>query len=67
MGQLIVEERTCGCFSQQRRLRRLISAQETEPAFATQHTAIRAVAVSPDGKLLALGDSSGNVSVWELR
>ncbi len=46
----------------------IISAQETEPrAFATHHTAIRAVAVSPDGKLLALGDSSGNVSVWELR
>jgi len=46
----------------------VISAQETEPrAFATHHTAIRTVAVSPDGKLLALGDSSGNVSVWELR
>jgi len=46
----------------------VISARETEPrAFATHHTAIRAVAVSSDGKLLALGDSSGNVSVWELR
>lgn len=46
----------------------LISAQETEPrSFATHHTSIRALAVSSDGKLLAIGDSSGNVSVWELR
>jgi WD40 repeat protein len=46
----------------------LISAGDKEPkAFATDHTAIRALAVSPDGKLLAIGDSSGNVSVWELR
>jgi hypothetical protein len=35
-------------------------------AFATAHSAIRAVGVSPDGKLIAFGDSSGNVSVWEL-
>jgi WD40 repeat protein len=46
----------------------LVSASSTEPrAFATHHTAIRAPAVSRDGKLLAVGDSSGNVSVWELR
>jgi WD40 repeat protein len=35
-------------------------------AFATAHRAIKAVGVSPDGKLIAFGDSSGNVSVWEL-
>jgi hypothetical protein len=28
---------------------------------------IKAVAVSNDGKLVALGDSSGHVEVWELR
>ncbi|HET8891047.1 MAG TPA: WD40 repeat domain-containing protein [Candidatus Angelobacter sp.] len=36
-------------------------------AFATDMSSIRAVAVSPDGKLIALGDSSGNVEVWEIR
>ncbi|HEX4604637.1 MAG TPA: WD40 repeat domain-containing protein [Candidatus Angelobacter sp.] len=36
-------------------------------AFATDLTGIRAIAVSNDGKLVALGDSSGNVEVWELR
>src|SRR5260221_1966106 len=35
-------------------------------AFATAHSAIKAAGVSPDGKLVAFGDSSGNVSVWEL-
>ncbi len=46
----------------------LASASSPEPrVFATDHTAIRALAVSVDGKLLAVGDSSGNVSVWELR
>jgi WD40 domain-containing protein len=46
----------------------IISTTDTEPrAFATDHTAIHALAVSLDGKLLAIGDSSGNVSVWELR
>ncbi|HWZ43343.1 MAG TPA: WD40 repeat domain-containing protein [Candidatus Saccharimonadales bacterium] len=45
----------------------LISSSNTEArAFATDHTAIHALAVSLDGKLLAVGDSSGNVSVWEL-
>jgi hypothetical protein len=29
--------------------------------------AISAIAVSSDGKLIALGDSSGDVEVWELR
>lgn len=36
-------------------------------AFATDLTAIRAIAVSSDGKLIALGDSSGSVQVWELK
>ncbi len=36
-------------------------------AFATDMTSIKAVAVSQDGKLVALGDSSGLVEVWELR
>jgi hypothetical protein len=36
-------------------------------AFATDLTSIRAIAISNDGKLVALGDSSGNVEVWELR
>jgi hypothetical protein len=46
----------------------IVSPGSAEPrAFATDLTAIRAVAVSRDGKLVALGDSSGNVEVWELR
>jgi hypothetical protein len=46
----------------------LVSASSPEPrVFATDHTAVHALAISPDGKLLAVGDSSGNVSVWELR
>jgi hypothetical protein len=36
-------------------------------AFATDMTSIKAIAVSQDGKLVALGDSSGNVEIWELR
>ncbi|HZS29064.1 MAG TPA: hypothetical protein VFB76_17690, partial [Candidatus Angelobacter sp.] len=36
-------------------------------AFATDMTSIKAIAVSQDGKLVALGDSSGSVEVWELR
>jgi hypothetical protein len=36
-------------------------------AFATDLGSIRAAAVSNDGKLIALGDSNGNVEVWELR
>src|SRR5579864_2711834 len=43
------------------------SAASPQPrAFATDLTAIHAVAVSRDGKLVAVGDSSGNVSVWDL-
>ena len=45
-----------------------VSANAPEPrAFATDMTSIKALAVSPDGKLVALGDSSGMVEVWELR
>lgn len=36
-------------------------------AFATDLSSIRSAAVSSDGKLVALGDSSGNVEIWELR
>lgn len=36
-------------------------------AFATDLTSIRAIAVSNDGKLVALGDSGGTVEIWELR
>jgi WD40 repeat protein len=35
-------------------------------AFATDLSSIKAIAVSQDGKLVALGDSSGHVEVWEL-
>lgn len=36
-------------------------------AFATDMTSIKAIAISQDGKLVALGDSSGTVEIWELR
>ena len=36
-------------------------------AFATDLSAIDSIAVSHDGKLVALGDSSGQVEVWELQ
>ena len=46
----------------------VVSANAPEPrAFATDMTSIKAIAVSQDGKLVALGDSSGHVEVWELR
>ena len=45
----------------------LVSASSPEArAFATDLSTIHAVAVSRDGKLIALGDSSGNVEIWEL-
>jgi len=34
--------------------------------FATDFGAIKAIAVSPDEKLIAVADSSGEVSIWEL-
>ncbi|HSK46003.1 MAG TPA: WD40 repeat domain-containing protein, partial [Candidatus Binatia bacterium] len=46
----------------------IVSASAPEPrAFATDLTSIKAITVSRDGKLVALGDSSGHVEVWELR
>ena len=46
----------------------VVSAGTAEPrAFATDMTSIKAIAISPDGKLVALGDSSGHVEIWELR
>jgi WD40 repeat protein len=46
----------------------IVSGGAPEPrVFATDLTGIRAIAVSRDGKLVALGDSEGNVEVWELR
>jgi hypothetical protein len=46
----------------------IVSAGTPEArAFATDMTSIKAIAVSLDGKLVALGDSSGHVEVWELR
>jgi WD40 repeat protein len=46
----------------------VVSAGSAEPrAFATDMTSIKAIAVSQDGKLVAVGDSSGHVEVWELR
>ncbi|HEY2497362.1 MAG TPA: WD40 repeat domain-containing protein [Candidatus Angelobacter sp.] len=46
----------------------IVSGNTTETrVFATDMTSIKAIAVSQDGKLIALGDSSGTVEVWELR
>jgi hypothetical protein len=46
----------------------IVSPGTAEPrAFATDMTSIKAIAVSQDGKLLALGDSNGHVEIWELR
>ena len=46
----------------------IVSAGTPETrAFATDMTGIKAIAVSQDGKLVAMGDSSGMVEVWELR
>ncbi|HET6843887.1 MAG TPA: WD40 repeat domain-containing protein [Candidatus Angelobacter sp.] len=43
------------------------SSASAEPRFlGTDHLSIRSVAVSPDGKLLAVGDSFGAISIWEL-
>jgi WD40 repeat protein len=44
------------------------AASSPEPrAFATDHSAIKAVAISADGKLIAVGDSRGGVTIWERR
>lgn len=45
----------------------IVSAAAPEArAFATDLGAIHAIAVSRDGKLVALGDSSGTVEIWEV-
>jgi hypothetical protein len=46
----------------------VVSAAAPEPrAFATGLSGINAIAVSSDGKLIAVGDSTGSVEIWELR
>jgi WD40 repeat protein len=45
----------------------LLSSSGSPRLFATDHSQIQALAVSADGKLLGVGDSSGKVSVWELQ
>jgi hypothetical protein len=43
------------------------SPASAEPRFfGTDHLSIRSVAVSSDGKLLAVGDGFGAISIWEL-
>jgi hypothetical protein len=41
-------------------------AAREERAFATGLTGIKAIAVSLDGKLIAVGDSAGSIQIWEL-
>lgn len=43
------------------------AASPDSRAFATDFLAIKTVAVSSDGKLIAVGDSRGGVTVWEMR
>ena len=46
----------------------IFSAGTAEPrAFANDLSAILSITVSHDGKLVALGDSSGTVEIWELQ
>jgi WD40 repeat protein len=45
----------------------LLSSNGRSRLFATDHSQIESLAVSRDGKLLAVGDSSGRVSLWELQ
>ncbi|MGZ4840282.1 MAG: WD40 repeat domain-containing protein [Candidatus Angelobacter sp.] len=46
----------------------IVSPGSAEPrAFATDLSGVKAITVSRDGKLVALGDSSGTVEIWELR
>jgi hypothetical protein len=46
----------------------VVSAASPEPrAFATDQIGVRTVAVSADGKLIAVGDMNGAVTIWELR
>ena len=46
----------------------IVSPGSNEPrAFATDLSGVKTITVSRDGKLVALGDSSGTVEIWELR
>src|SRR5437660_123573 len=45
----------------------LLSATGSPKLFATDHSRIDSLVVSRDGKLLAIGDSSGKVTLWELQ
>jgi len=46
----------------------IVSPDSAEPrALATDLGSIKTIAVSRDGKLIALGDSSGTVEIWEVR
>lgn len=45
----------------------LLSAAGGPKLFATDHSRIDSLVVSRDGKLLAIGDSSGRVTLWELQ
>ncbi|HXB22810.1 MAG TPA: WD40 repeat domain-containing protein [Candidatus Solibacter sp.] len=45
----------------------LLSSGSNSRLFATDHSQIESLAVSRDGKQLAVGDSSGKVSLWELQ
>jgi hypothetical protein len=46
----------------------VVSAAALEPrAFATGLSGIKVIAISSDGKLIAVGDSTGSVEIWELR
>lgn len=39
---------------------------EQEPELLTKNSLIFATAISPNGKFLAIGDDSGNVSIWDV-
>ena len=45
----------------------LLSSGGNPRLFATDHNQIESLAISRDGKLLSVGDSSGQVSLWELQ
>jgi hypothetical protein len=46
----------------------VVSPAASKPrAFATGLTGIKAIAVSSDGKLIAVADSNGLIEIWELR